>query len=128
MRRILSILLVLLFGMGPVTFALGYDAEASLPACCRRHGAHSCAMSAAGLAYLAKVQSQTPAFTSPSHCPMFPRHGSASPATHFAFVESGLFAIRVMEQARAEAPAGGNFESIHLRGPALRGPPTSPAA
>jgi len=44
MRRTLSIFLVLFFGLGPVAAALHAEEDAGLPACCRRHGAHHCAM------------------------------------------------------------------------------------
>lgn len=55
MRRLLSILLLAILGLGPATSAIpalasgllswtGKIDESSLPACCRRHGKHHCAM------------------------------------------------------------------------------------
>src|SRR3569833_2913797 len=44
MRRALSILLVLLFGAGPLTSAFSVSDDILLPPCCRRNGAHHCAM------------------------------------------------------------------------------------
>ena len=45
-RRILSILLLVFFGLPVVAplLAMTTDAEAGLPACCRRNGAHHCSM------------------------------------------------------------------------------------
>jgi hypothetical protein len=70
MRRALSILLVLFFGLGPLSATLEAD-EARLPACCRAHGAHHCAMSAALKAWMLRAESQTPSFTAPSTCPLY---------------------------------------------------------
>ncbi|HWZ52423.1 MAG TPA: hypothetical protein VNW54_13260 [Granulicella sp.] len=46
MRRILAITLMLIFGLPMISplFALGGDAQANLPACCRRDGIHHCMM------------------------------------------------------------------------------------
>src|SRR5579875_4141167 len=46
MRRLLAILLLAAFALTVVApaFALGEDSDASLPACCRRHGQHHCGM------------------------------------------------------------------------------------
>ncbi len=46
MRRLLSILLLAAFALPLVApaLALAQDPDAGLPACCRRHGQHHCAM------------------------------------------------------------------------------------
>jgi hypothetical protein len=46
MRRLLSLVLLLAFGLPVVAPALGQTADdaSSLPACCRRNGAHHCSM------------------------------------------------------------------------------------
>ena len=48
MRRVLAILLLAAFGLPVVAplLASGQDLEQSLPACCRRHGAHHCMIGA----------------------------------------------------------------------------------
>src|ERR1019366_7144627 len=47
MLRGLAMLLVALFGLAPISpLVLASDAEPRLPACCRRGGKHSCAMTA----------------------------------------------------------------------------------
>ena len=47
LRRLISILLLAVFGLPFVLpiLAMGQDAEAGLPACCRRNGKHHCMMS-----------------------------------------------------------------------------------
>jgi hypothetical protein len=80
MQRTLAWLLMLLFGLGPLTATLQASHESRLPACCRRHGSHHCAMADAMRAQLpASVPGRTPTFTAPLHCPMFP-HGTAAPS------------------------------------------------
>ena len=62
LRRMLAITLLIAFGSPLVLplFAATADPEASLPACCRSHGAHHCAMMHRMLA-----ESSGPAFTAP---------------------------------------------------------------
>ncbi|MGO9336527.1 MAG: hypothetical protein ACLPY1_03365 [Terracidiphilus sp.] len=79
MRRALSILLILCFGLGPLAATLGADDDARLPACCRRHGAHHCAMAMRSSAMMADAAAGKTAWTAPSTCPMFP--GAASVRT-----------------------------------------------
>jgi hypothetical protein len=68
MRRILAIALLIAFGspMAAPLFAATADPEASLPACCRSHGAHHCAMM-----HMTLVAALGPAFAAPP-CPMYP--------------------------------------------------------
>lgn len=73
MRRALSILLVLCFGLGPLTSTLQAGDDLRLPPCCRRNGAHHCAMADAMMARMAQAATdRKPAFTAPSHCPFYP--------------------------------------------------------
>ena len=77
MRRSFSIFLVLLFGLSPLASAFDAGQEASLPACCRRHGAHHCAMAMEAARRAEQGQGTSfPAFTSPLTCSHYP-----SPAT-----------------------------------------------
>src|SRR5215471_8525816 len=99
MRRVLSILLALAFGLGPVAFALGYDESSSLPACCRRQGAHHCVMPSDARAYLRGL-SQRPAFTPPTQCPVFPAHGNASPVSHAALVHHPIHTIGMVLETK----------------------------
>lgn len=71
MRRGFSILLVLVFALGPLAFALDLSGDAGLPPCCRRHGAHHCAMRMAGETAAAQPESG-PAVSAPLTCPHYP--------------------------------------------------------
>jgi hypothetical protein len=76
MRRGFSILLILLFGLGPLQSLIDGSQDANLPACCRRNGAHHCAMSAPGAMRMAAAQSaetgNTPTVSAPLTCPYYP--------------------------------------------------------
>jgi hypothetical protein len=71
-RRLFSILLLLVFGLPSVTplLALTAGSEASLPACCRRSGKHQCAMNAELAAKLS--QSSTVLRAPVEKCPSYP--------------------------------------------------------
>jgi hypothetical protein len=76
MRRFLAILLLAAFGLPAVAplLALGQDAEANLPLCCRRNGAHHCTM---GMAQ----DSSTPAVS--ARCASFPQPSAVAPSLTF---------------------------------------------
>jgi hypothetical protein len=78
MRRAVSILMVILFWLAPVSLLLPGSDEAHLPMCCRRHGAHHCAMSADG----ARATESAPIVAAPDHCP---RYCCAATAANAAF-------------------------------------------
>jgi hypothetical protein len=118
MRRPLSILIVALFVFAPLSALLPGAADAQLPACCRRHGAHHCAMAAA----MSAPPSGTHQFTAPNHCPLY-RTGHLAPTPVFALAltpaAAGLAAIRFT--ATHSVSADLNRPSI----PSSRGPPAS---
>lgn len=70
MRRGFSILLILVFGLGPLSVTLQAKDDRYLPACCRRNGAHHCSM-AVQMAAMTPANPQ-PAFTVPLSCPDYP--------------------------------------------------------
>lgn len=73
MRRGLSILLILVFGLGPLSATLQASDDAYLPACCRRNGAHHCAMAVQMAAMMPQMPPDPrPAFTVPPSCPSYP--------------------------------------------------------
>jgi hypothetical protein len=72
MRRGFSILLVLFFGLGPLSALINGTEDASLPPCCRRHGAHHCAMYAQIAAMRAGLGiDPKPNFSAPITCPLY---------------------------------------------------------
>jgi len=72
MRRGFSILLILFFGLGPLSAMIDGTEDANLPACCRRNGAHHCAMNMQMAAIMAKIADPRPAFSAPLTCPLYP--------------------------------------------------------
>jgi len=74
MRRGFSIFLILFFGLGPLSSLIDGSEDANLPPCCRRHGAHHCAMYAQIMAMRAGLAvDRTPRFSAPLTCPLY--HG-----------------------------------------------------
>ena len=61
MRRGFSIFLILFFGLGPLSALIDGSEDASLPPCCRRHGAHHCAMYARIMAMRAGLRARSEA-------------------------------------------------------------------
>ena len=73
MRRGFSIVLALLFGLGPLASALPGAEDVALPACCRRHGAHHCAMAAQMMAMMSHVATDgRQSVSAPTTCPYYP--------------------------------------------------------
>jgi len=121
MRRALSILLVLVFSAGPLLFAFQAN-DSSLPACCRRHGAHHCAMDSAESA---ADSAASPILKAPSRCPRFPQHANARTSACAAVLNYSHVATAIACDAERSGPAATGHISIHLRTPVLRGPPAS---
>jgi len=81
MRRAVSILIIALFWLAPLSLLLPGTDEANLPICCRRHGAHHCSMPSEA----AQRIGTTPSFAAPDHCPRYPASATAA-NTVFALV------------------------------------------
>jgi hypothetical protein len=134
MRKLLSILLGLCLGLGPALAAVPANAlatavesvltgkssdeiaEASLPACCRKHGVHHCAMH--GDAATAGQTSISAAVC----CPCWP-HALASDTAQFAALAADDEAVRVAVTRRADAAALDTPTLRVLREWPRRGPP-----
>jgi hypothetical protein len=124
MRRGFSIFLILFFGLGPLSAFVDGSEDAGLPACCRRHGAHHCAMYAELMAMRAgRGIDPTPSFSAPPTCPLYqgPTFSILMPAHALT---AAAAAVRA-EFAQASSPA---FERIAAfstpsRAYAGRGPP-----
>jgi len=125
MRRGFSILLLALYVLGPLGAVLPGAEDSKLPACCRRHGAHHCAMADAAAARMAAEDSSETAFSAPSHCPLFPKNGEGMAAPIAADLPQNHAAITPVEErfintAQRLQPLNGLLQSA-----ANRGPPTS---
>jgi hypothetical protein len=119
MRRLLSLVLLAAFllPMAAPLLALGQDPEANLPACCRRHGKHHCAM----LIEMQKRADQASYIG--AICPHFPQHALvATAAPHLLAVHApqstAAFAAALSPIARAETHRRlARERSRHKRGP-----------
>jgi hypothetical protein len=128
MRRALTILMILFFGLGPFAATLSASDEASVPACCRRHGAHHCAMSARSAALLLETASGQHLFTAPASCPYFPGYTVAPNTTVLALTvaPAGLQDLLSVPHSPAASRAAARVSQVRTR--AGRGPPASPLA
>lgn len=126
MRRALSIVpaiaLVLFFGLGPLFPLAGVgDDDASLPACCRRSGAHHCAMNAV-IAHM--MRSSAPSFDAPVTCPNYPGTIAAIISPAVALVAAHAAAPAMAAQEYQSAIRHIAVPSSLKRTHAGRGPPT----
>jgi hypothetical protein len=127
MRRGLSIFLLLLFCLGPLAAALPGSDESRLPPCCRRHGAHHCAMAERMAAMTRQAASgSVPMAGAPSHCPFYPS-SNAVPATADHALAAAPASLPAM-LAQAHTPAAGRAAArlSQIRTRAGRGPPDCP--
>lgn len=126
MKRILSTLLILIFGLGPLLEALPASAESSLPACCRRHGAHHCAMSAVKTPIASEAAPGAAyALTAPMHCRSFPGYADAYTTQISAMAVSATCLPILL--AQAHSPAASRVAALlsQIRTRAGRAPPSS---
>jgi len=126
MRRGLAIFLILLFGLSPLVAALSASDESRLPPCCRRHGAHHCAMAMRLAAMRAEVASGKPFFTTPSTCPLFPGYAAALAVAidALAAAQVSLPVLLALPHSPASRHAAARLSQIRTR--AGRGPPANP--
>lgn len=119
MRRLLAILLLAAFGLPTVAplLAQTQDADRNLPACCRRNGAHHCAMS------MAAQNSNSP--TVSGRCPAFPQPAAVAnliPAAFFA-THPGIKLPITTQSAVTRAETQRRISRERTRH--TRGPPTN---
>lgn len=125
MQRVLSILLVLFFGFGPLTAMLEVFDEARLPACCRTRGAHHCAMSAALRGWMLRAESRTPGFTAPAHCPLYPGFLGQATAPVHALAPTSRASSAAAEQACVLTFYRSTLRTASRSTSTVRGPPAS---
>jgi hypothetical protein len=125
MRRGISIFLIVFFWLGPLAAMLpASEDDSRLPPCCRRHGAHHCAMSMRMAALMSQAASGgKPIFTAPLTCPYFPGYLSGPTLTIIALATSPV-SLRVRlarPHSTAARRAAARVSQIRTR--ASRGPP-----
>lgn len=130
MRRGFSIFLILFFGLGPLSAFVDSSTDASLPACCRRDGAHHCAMDAQIMAMRADRGrgggiDPTPSFSAPLTCPLY--HGPVLAMLVPAHALTATAASLRAEPTRAFVPKPAHTFAFSSpsRTHAGRGPPAS---
>jgi hypothetical protein len=124
MRRAISILLVLFFSLGPLTAILRADDESSLPACCRRHGKHHCAMSEpSAVAAMLAASGAVPVAAAPSRCPYFPGYLAQSMAPISALAPTPVAIPAPRAQAHSPSPISASVRLRPLLACPSRGPP-----
>jgi hypothetical protein len=125
MRRGFSIFLILFFGFGPLSVFIDSE-DANLPACCRRHGAHHCALTMRMATMMRDAaSSKTPMFSVPATCPEFPGTAArfTAPGPALTVAATGLPILR--EQARVALADYAAPEATPARTHAGRGPPAT---
>ena len=126
MRRALSILLVLFFGLGPLAATLDASDDARLPICCRRNGSHHCAMSDEALARIVQAWSgSTPVLATPGHCPFFPGTAPATISPIHALTAASIASFAVQPYARSAQSSRLAPRDTEAGTHAVRGPPNS---
>lgn len=126
MRRSLCAVLILLFWLGPLAEVLPASAESRLPACCRRHGAHRCAMSDAMASISRRASSgSAPALTAPAHCSSYPGNVLATTGPIEALLASSTALPVLLATAHSPAAVRAGAYLRELGARANRGPPVS---
>ncbi|HET6170850.1 MAG TPA: hypothetical protein VFE01_11745 [Terracidiphilus sp.] len=123
MQRALAISLILFFGIGPLAGTLDAGDDVRLPPCCRRHGAHHCAMSDALMARMVEAPSSPPFFSAPTHCPFFPTGSSAIPASIHALAPTAASLFASLEEPHVRFAYRAKTSLGQIRTHAGRGPP-----
>ena len=123
MRRVLAITLLLAFAsplLAPL-FAATADPQASLPACCRRHGTHHCSMNGA-----TPDAGNGPVFRA-RPCPFYPATPTA-PRLVTASLTAPSALTRSLRQDPAPRPASPDrVRTVSLSANLNRGPPARTA-
>lgn len=121
MRRGFSILLIIVFGLMPLSALVDGSEDANLPACCRRHGAHHCSMNAGAMRTMIARQSAA-GFANPLTCPYYPGAATAFSTPAPALIV-GVEGLEALAQAGVAPASHASVSSIPSRTHAGRGPP-----
>jgi hypothetical protein len=122
MRRALTIFLILNFWLGPLAAILPAGDESRLPPCCRRHGAHHCAMA---MRMAAMTASGKLIFTAPATCPLYPACTAALPSAIPALAVSTVSLPVLLAQPHSPAAGRATARLSQIRTRTNRGPPAT---
>jgi hypothetical protein len=125
MRRVISILLLVIFGLPAVAplFAAAPRSEASLPACCRMHGKHHCFM---GMVATPTLSSSKPQFRAPlERCPYAPALISGVHTTIYAPPAAPAIYAGLISHPAVAAQTESKLLISRGRSRQKRGPPAS---
>jgi len=128
MRRAISVLMIVFFGLGPLAVTLSASDESRLPACCRRHGAHRCTMSQQMAATMSPAEPGTSTVKAPTTCPYFPGYTVAPNTITLALAPAPLGLPSLLAQLHNPAAGRAAARISQLRTRATRGPPALPLA
>jgi hypothetical protein len=129
MRRSLSILLVILFSLGPLAATLqASDEDARLPACCRRNGAHHCAMSMEKAASMAAAASGGATVRARSTCPLYPGDNAATASAPQALAARAVTLPDLLAHPHSPAAAHAAARLSQIRTRSSRAPPQNSLA
>jgi len=123
MRRALSILLVLFFSLGPLAATLWASGETRLPVCCRRQGAHHCAMSVGEAAMAAAIDVHQRFVRTPSTCPAFPVATAATTSGPQALTSTPVSLAVLLAQPHSSAAGRAVARISQIRTRSGRAPP-----
>jgi hypothetical protein len=121
MRRVLSIALMIAFfapSAAPTLFALTSDPEANLPACCRSHGAHHCAM----MHWMLQQLGSKPRFT-PAPCPMYPAAATVPQSATFTLAAAPGLLVEPVRASASPVVTARRAQLLLARTRGDRGPP-----
>jgi hypothetical protein len=119
MRRTIALSLLMMFSWLLIAPFLAPDAEANLPACCRRHGKHHCMMNR-----MERLGGNQKGFSSVSEkCPCFPAGTCAVHSATFKPEAGERFYAEVVRHPACAPQTEALFRISFLRSHPKRGPP-----
>ena len=121
MRRILSLAMLLVFCFPLIAPLFASGPETSLPACCRRDGAHHCSMGTAMLG----MQGGTRWSSLQSKCPNYPKAVTVAGVGHWFLVKPQMQFADVVAHPSARPQTEARYRISFGRSRQKRGPPSS---
>jgi hypothetical protein len=128
MGRFTAILMLALLGAFyavPLVHAVSSDPESDLPACCRTHGKHHCALSMRVVSQLVDARSGEHAIAAPATCPSFPDYAVTTTTAPQALTGSPVNLPALLAHPHSPIARRAIARLSQIRTRAGRGPPAS---